>query len=159
MPFTPFHLGPGLALGMIFSRFVNIPAVLLASVVVDARAIYCFFTGCSLHGFFHTFAGAAIVCLPVIALIYFSRENLSKISRIMRIEQNYSLKSITAGAIAGAWVHILLDAFLYPGIHPFFPAKGNALLFGILGNSEVYLLCMLGFLIGGLIYLGRLFKN
>ncbi|ODS37555.1 MAG: hypothetical protein A7315_13320 [Candidatus Altiarchaeales archaeon WOR_SM1_79] len=160
MPFTPFHLGPGLALGMLLRNWINIPAILLASVIVDARAIYCVFIGhCPLHGFFHTFAGAAILGLLVIALIWSFRMQLSKISKILKIEQDYSLQSITAGAFIGVWLHILLDAFLYPEIHPFWPIEGNTLLLGVLSNSAVYGLCIIGFLIGGLHYVWQLIRH
>ena len=159
MPFTPFHLGPAIALGMVFNRWINIPAILLASVIVDVRAIYCLFIGnCPLHGFFHTFLGATILGLLVIAVIWFFRTRLSKISKILKIEQDYSLQSITVGALIGVWAHILLDAFLYPEIHPFWPIEGNTLLLGILGSPEVYGLCVLGFLIGFGIYLLKIMK-
>ncbi|ODS35633.1 MAG: hypothetical protein A7316_00730 [Candidatus Altiarchaeales archaeon WOR_SM1_86-2] len=160
MPFTPFHLGPGIALGIIFKRWINIPAILLASIIVDVRTIYCFFIGnCQLHGFFHTFAGSTILGLLVIALIWIFRIHLSKISKILKIEQDYSLQSITTGALIGAWVHIILDAFLYPEIHPFWPVEGNTLLLGVLSSSTVYGLCVVGFLIGGLIYVWKLIRH
>lgn len=160
MPFTPFHLGPGFALGMIFKRRINIPAILLASIIIDVRSIYSFFIGnFQLHGFFHTFVGATILGLLVIALVYFLRTPLSKISKISKIEQDYSLKSITAGAFVGVWVHIILDAFLYPEMNPFLPIDGNTLLLGILSSSTVYALCEFGFLIGGLIYVRQLIRQ
>ena len=160
MPFTPFHLGPGLALGMLLRNWINIPAILLASIIVDVRSVYCFFIGnCQLHGFFHTFLGATILGLLVIALIWSFRTPLSKISKILKIEQDYSLQSIAAGALIGVWVHITLDAFLYPEMHPFWPIEGNAPLLGVLSNPAVYGLCMIGFLIGGMIYLWRLIRH
>ncbi|PKP52050.1 MAG: hydrolase [Candidatus Altiarchaeales archaeon HGW-Altiarchaeales-3] len=160
MPFTPFHLGAGLLIGMIFFRRINIPAILLASVIVDFRAIYCLFIGhCPMHGFFHTFAGASILGLWVIALIYFSRAWLFKISKLFKIEQNYSLHSIVCGALIGVWVHILLDAFLYPEIHPFWPVEGNTRLLGVMSSPMVYGLCTAGFLIGGLLYVWYLIKS
>lgn len=160
MPFTPFHLGPGLALGMIFKWWINIPAILLASIIVDVRSIYCFFIGnCQLHGFFHTFAGAAILGLLVIGLVFALRNPLSKISKIMKIEEDYSLKSIISGGIIGVLVHITLDAFLYPEVHPFWPIEWDTLLLGALSNSVVYVLCMFGFLIGILSYARELIRQ
>jgi len=43
-------------IGMLFMfRYVNLPAILLASVIVDVEPIYCLFIGnCRLHGFSHT---------------------------------------------------------------------------------------------------------
>ena len=160
MPFTPFHLGPGIALGIIFKRWINIPAILLASIIVDVRTTYCFFIGNSqLHGFFHTFAGATLLGLFVIALVWIFRIHLSKISKLLKVEQDYSLNSIVSGALIGVWVHIILDAFLYPEMHPFWPVKGNTLLLGVLSSSTVYGLCVVGFLVGGLIYVWKLIRH
>ena len=89
MPFTPLHLGPGLLLGMIFTRWVNLPSILLASVIVDVRAIYfALFVGdlSNLHGFFHTFVGATVLGLLTIVLIWILRRPLLKASEIIKIE-------------------------------------------------------------------------
>ena len=37
MPFTPFHLGPGLLLGLLLLSYVDLPTFLLASVIVDVE--------------------------------------------------------------------------------------------------------------------------
>ena len=156
VPFTPFHLGPGFALGIIFKRWVNLAAVLVASIIVDIRATYCFFTGCyPLHGPFHTFLGATILSLGVIIGIYIFRNRIEKISNFVKIEQDYSLRSIIAGAVSGVWAHIILDAFLYPEMVPFWPVPGNPLL-GIIDTIAVYGFCIAGFIIGGIIYIYHL---
>jgi len=35
MPFTPYHLGPGLFVGLLFLGFIDFPTFLVASVIVD----------------------------------------------------------------------------------------------------------------------------
>ncbi|MCK4634805.1 MAG: hypothetical protein KAT37_02940 [Candidatus Aenigmarchaeota archaeon] len=153
MPFTPFHLGPGFLLGLIFRRWVNLAAILVASVIVDVRATYCLFTGCyPLHGPLHTFLGATILSLAVIIGVYVFRDQLKRISDFFKIEQDYSLQSIAIGSLLGVWVHIILDTFLYPEMHPFWPVPGNPLV-GIVGSNAVYGFCIAGFIIGGAILL------
>ena len=153
MPFTPFHLGPGLVIGIVFRRWVNLAAILVASVIVDIRATYCFFTGCyPLHGPFHTFLGATILAFGVIIGIYVFRNQLEQISNNFNIEQDYTLQSIVIGALLGVWIHIILDAFLYPEMTPFWPAPGNPLV-GMFDTITVYSLCIAGFVIGCLIYI------
>lgn len=159
MPFTPFHLGPGLLAGLLFKRLVNLPAVLLAGLIIDVKAAYCFiFASCALHGFFHTFLGALLLSVPVVVLVYLLRKPLSEISNFLKISQSYSLQSIVLGAVSGAFMHIILDSFLYDEMSPFFPAAGNPL-FGILDTSTVYSLCAVLLAAGLLIYIYNIFSN
>ena len=37
MPFTPYHLGPGLFVGLLFLSFIDFPTFLVASVIVDVE--------------------------------------------------------------------------------------------------------------------------
>lgn len=153
MPFTPFHLGPGFAIGIIFKKHMNLAAVLLASIIVDIRAVYCLFIGnCPLHGLLHTFTGATFLSILVIFAIFISKNTLKKITDSLKIRQDYSLQSIIAGAVLGVWLHILLDAFLYKDMSPFWPFAGNGL-YGIFGNSSVYSFCIAGFFIGAALYI------
>ncbi|MCD4740633.1 metal-dependent hydrolase [archaeon] len=159
MPFTPFHLGPGFALGMIFKRWINLPAILIASIFVDIRATYCFFTGCTpLHGPLHTLLGATLVSLLVIAGVYALRSQLKRVSSFLKIEQDYSLQSISVGALVGVWVHIALDAFLYSELALFWPFPGNPLA-GMVGSGAVYGFCVFGFVVGGVIYAYGVYKK
>jgi len=45
MPFTPFHLGPGLLLGVLLYRHLDLGTVLAASIAVDLRTVLVF-SGC-----------------------------------------------------------------------------------------------------------------
>lgn len=152
MPFTLFHLGPGFFFGTLLNKWVNLPAILVGSIIVDVRAAYCLFTGvCPLHGPLHTFLGATILSLIVAVGIYSSRDWLENASGLFKIRQNYSTKSIIIGAVLGTWTHVLLDAFLYSDIAPFWPKFGNPLV-GVIGIGAIYGFCVIGFVIGGAIY-------
>ena len=37
MPFTPYHFGPGLFLGLIFLGFIDFPTFLVANIIVDVE--------------------------------------------------------------------------------------------------------------------------
>lgn len=150
MPLTPLHLGPGLALGMVFKRWVNLPAILLASIIVDIRAVYlAIFLGdwSNLHGFFHTFVGATTLSLLTTVLVWLLRRPLLSLSKTMKIEQDYSLKSIVAGSLIGVYGHIILDSYMH--MNPFWPFyEGNPMLGGMFAGFELLFVCMMGFLIG-----------
>jgi hypothetical protein len=122
MPLTPLHLGPGLSIGLIFKRWINLPAILIASIIVDVRAIYlALFLGDwrNLHGFFHTFIGATLLGLLTIIAVWVLRKQLSCISEALRVKQDYSLYSIVAGSLIGVWLHIVLDSYMHLDMKPF----------------------------------------
>jgi len=37
MPFTPFHLGPALTIGLPLRRFIHAPTFIVANVIVDVE--------------------------------------------------------------------------------------------------------------------------
>ena len=152
MPFTPFHIGPGFAVGMLFKKHINLASILLASIIVDIRAIYCLFIGdCMLHGPLHTFLGGTILAIFVSLLIYTLKNPLMKMTDFLKLKQDYSSKSIITGALIGTWMHILLDAFLYFEMVPFWPIKGN-FLFGIFNSPVVYNFCIMCFVAGFVVW-------
>ncbi|OIQ05894.1 MAG: hypothetical protein AUK59_02060 [Candidatus Altarchaeum sp. CG2_30_32_3053] len=159
MPLTPFHLGVGLAVGMLLFRYINLPAILLASVIVDAEPIYCYFIGnCQLHGFSHTVIGGTLFAIAVIVIIFTLRTHLIKISKIFIAEQNYSLKSIAFASFVGVYAHLLLDSFMHSDMNPFWPIMGNPLL-GVISNSLIIGLCMFGFAAGCIIYVAKIIRD
>jgi len=134
---------------MVFKRWVNLPAILLASIIVDVRAVYlAIFLGdwSNLHGFFHTFVGATTLGLLTIVLVWLFRRPLSTLSKTMKIEQDYSLNSIVAGSLIGVWGHIILDGYMHMDMNPFWPFyEGNPMYGGMLAGFEFLFICVLGF--------------
>lgn len=130
MPLTPFHLGPGLLLGEIFEKRINLVSILFSSVLVDVRAFYCFFYGCAgqLHGPLHTLLGATAIALIILFLVWSFREPIKKITDAFKIRNDYSFYTIALGSFIGAWLHILLDSFMHSDIVPFWPIRLNLLL-------------------------------
>lgn len=124
------------------------------SVIVDICVLF-FFTGCYPS---HTFLGATTLSLAVIIAIYILRSPIEPISNCFKIEQDYSLQSIVIGAVFGVWIHIILDAFLYPEMSPFWPYPENPLV-GTFDVIIVYGFCIVGFVIGGMIYTYNSYKN
>ena len=37
MPFTSYHLGPGLMIGLLFINIIDFPTFLIASIIVDIK--------------------------------------------------------------------------------------------------------------------------
>lgn len=149
MPFTPFHLGPALLIGLFGRRWVDFPTVLIASVIVDLRAVLVFFDLLDgpLHGSLHTFAGATALAAIVIGVGTQLRPVAESVLSRLVIHQPVSTKRIVVGGVAGTWSHILLDSVLYADMAPLAPVPGNPLL-GTVNTSTLYLSCVVAGVLG-----------
>ena len=158
MPLTPFHFGPPFLIGILLPRRINMAAILLASVAVDVEPIYCLFNNCQLHGLLHTYIGATAFSLTVVTIIiYLARKQFQKISDMLKVKQDYSLKTIIIGALVGGWSHVFLDLFMHFDVTPFWPVPGNPFL-GVIDNSTNYLITIIGFTFGGILFFWRVYK-
>lgn len=156
MPFTPFHLGIGLCLGLLCFRWLDFPTFLVANMIVDARAVLVFFDFVSgpIHGFLHTFIFATLLAVGLATLSLVSKPTLNRVLRPLFLAQQRSLTRITLAALIGVYAHVVLDSILYTDIRPFYPLSGNPFL-GLYSSVEVYFLCVVGFVFGIGLYLTK----
>ncbi|MFX1482813.1 MAG: hypothetical protein ACFFCP_06440 [Promethearchaeota archaeon] len=156
MPFTPYHFGPALLLGVLLFPFTDLATIVIASVVLDLEPLAVIFLNLSLplHGFFHTYLGASIAASVLSVFVYPFRTYLNKIASLFGLHQNSSLRHIMAASFVGTYSHVFLDSFLYAEMNPFFPIIGNPLL-GLLSSGDVYMFCVIAGLIGFLGYVLR----
>jgi membrane-bound metal-dependent hydrolase YbcI (DUF457 family) len=159
MPFTPFHLGSSLFFAVLFSVFINIPVFLIASLIVDIEPIIIllFDLDYPLHGFFHSFIGATLLGVFLGFFWCILQKNTSFNNLLVKLDEfdllgNNSKLSVYFSAILSVLIHVILDAFLYSDIRPFFPSEENPLL-NKLSYSEVYGFCVVSFLLGLFLYL------
>ncbi|MFX1319445.1 MAG: hypothetical protein ACFE9D_08200 [Promethearchaeota archaeon] len=158
MPFTPFHLGPGLLIGLILFPYLFLPSILLGSIIVDIEPLTFLLLGLPVqHLFFHTFLGATILALIGVLVIYLLRSIFEKIMAFFLLPQTASLLNITAAALIGAYSHIVLDGFLYPEMQPFWPLLVNPFL-GLASSSTIYLFCVLCFIIAIPVYIFQIWR-
>jgi len=156
MPITPLHLGPSSWLGLLLSRFLDIPTLLVASVVVDIEPFCVLFLGAPgpLHGFWHSFLGGSIAALATALLMYRLKGPVQSVSARIGLGQESSAKKVLLTSFIGVYSHVLLDSFLYRDIKPFYPSAANPLL-GLVSARQVYLFCLMSFAVGLFVYLIR----
>lgn len=165
MPFTPFHLGPALVIGIIFIYYLDFPTLLVASVILDVEPFLVLLLDLNypLHGFFHSFLGGTIIILLLSFILFKIRPMLNPITDFFKLKQNSSFLNILAASIVGIFSHILLDAPLYTDIQPFFPLNLNPFLdTSELPGVTIYLFCAYCFITAVMLYFIRLaikFKN
>jgi membrane-bound metal-dependent hydrolase YbcI (DUF457 family) len=159
MPFTPYHLGPGLFIGLLFLAFIDFPTFLVASVIVDVEPflVLAFNLNYPLHGFFHSFLGGTLVAVPLALVMYRIRDKFSPLLSFFRLEQKISFKRVLVAALFGIYIHILLDSRGYTDIQPFYPSAYNPLLTtGVSAGLDSYIFCIWSFVGAAIIYIIRL---
>jgi hypothetical protein len=88
MPFTPFHFGPALLLGLALFTVFDLPTLLIASVIPDIEPFYVMYFnvyGYPLHGFFHSYLGASILAFLVTVIVYPLRGLFGKVMALFQI--------------------------------------------------------------------------
>ncbi|MQY83238.1 hydrolase [archaeon] len=161
MPFTPFHLGPALGLGLPLRRYLHVPTFLVASIIVDVEPLLVLVLGLSypLHGYLHTFLFASLTGLALGYVMFSLDKLLNPVYRALRLvaEDSQGRKAFMVTGVLGAAFHVMLDSPLYRDIRPLFPFTQNPFYTPNL-SLEVYSFCVWMGIIGIIYYVG-LFVN
>jgi len=159
MPFTPFHFGPALVLGLPFKKYVHAPTFIVANVIVDVEPFLVLLLGLRypLHGHLHTFLFAFLVGLALGYVMFLLERVLHPLYKVFLLEADdvLTLKSFMVAGVLGTLLHVLLDSPLYADIRPFYPMTVNPLLNPAL-TLEVYSLCVCMGIAGIIYYVGLL---
>jgi len=160
MPFTPFHFGPALFIGLLFLGFIDFPTFLVASVIIDIEPFLVLTLNLDypLHGFFHSLLGGTLVAIPLALLMLKIRDKLTPLLSFFKLEQKISFLRILVASLLGIYIHILLDSRMYTDIQPFYPSNFNPLLTsGILAGFDSYIICIWSFVGAAIIYILMVF--
>jgi len=161
MPFTPLHLGPALALGLPFRRYIHVPTFIVANVILDIEPLLVLIFGLSypLHGYAHTFVFASIIGLAISYVMFILEKFLKPLYRFLLLtpQKSFNFKAFAIAGILGTTIHVLLDSPLYVDIRPFYPLNANPLY-----NPEtsfkmwltINIICIFMWIIGLVYYIG-----
>jgi membrane-bound metal-dependent hydrolase YbcI (DUF457 family) len=137
MPITPFHFGPGAALYAIAPRHVSFLAFCAANVAIDVESLYNLVHGnAQVHAFFHTYVGATLAALALIAAFWLLRRaGLAWVPGL-------TLRRVSIGATLGAWSHVLLDSVMHADIQPLLPLSEDNGLWRIVSMLTLHGACV-----------------
>ena len=159
MPFTPYHFGPALGLGLPLGKYGHLPTFIVANVIVDVEPFLVLVLGLRypLHGYLHTYVSAFFLGIVVGSAMLLLEPYLSPLYRSLLLKTDKEMKRtpfVLAG-ISGIMLHVTLDSPLYSDIRPFYPLTANPLYDPAI-TPQVYGLCVWMGLIGILYYAGIL---
>ena len=150
MPFTPIHLGAGLAAKAIGQRQFSLMIFAGSQVLMDIEPLLGIIYGWPvLHGISHSLGGALLIG-TIAALI--GKPISQWVLRCFMYDQwliTWPVGFISA--YVGTFSHIALDAIMHSDMNPFWPLlHGNPWL-GIITINQLHLLCLVLGIIGGVI--------
>ena len=129
MPFTPFHFGPALGIGIPLRNYLHTPTFIVANVILDVEPFLVLLLGLDypLHGYLHTLVVAFLVGL-LLGYVSFKFERfVQPLYRMFLLEPSggLNIKSFLVAGAFGTMLHVLFDSPLYTDILPFFPLSAN----------------------------------
>lgn len=139
MPFTPYHLGIALLVGVVFYKYLDMIGILVGSVILDVWPFLVLVFGLpyNFHGISHSFLAALVVAL-IIAAIRFGLNNVLNLKR--------TFSAIFLGSVIGTFSHVLLDAPLYNDMVPFWPSSWNPF-FGLFSYRDAVIFSVVCFIV------------
>jgi hypothetical protein len=158
LPFTPFHLGPGLALKGVAAPVFSWSAFAAAQVVIDCETLYHLaHEEYPVHRFFHSFLGAtAAGCAAAMVWLVIVRASALGFPRLIRPlvgststgRGEFSSLGVALGGFAGGLSHPFLDGLMHPDVRPFMPWSDHNPFLGLIGVVPLHLACVAAALLG-----------
>jgi len=163
MPFTPFHMGPGLAVKAVSGRHFSLMVFGFSQVAIDIEPLVRIIRGDAvLHGFTHTYLGATLIALVSVVvgrpvcqffLNYWTPDPSSPFLNWLRGRRFISWPAAFAGAFVGTYSHIFLDSIMHSDMQPLAPLSDANTLLHVVSLEGLHLLCVLSGVLGALLML------
>lgn len=156
MPLTPYHVGPALLVALLLYPLLDIPTFLVANIILDLEplAVVLGLANWSLHSVFHSLTVGSVVAVVLAGIMFLLRKYTPRIRVGRTEEKEYTIKEYVVTSVAGVWLHILMDAFLYNDLNIFYPIRWNPLV-GLLSYQAIINFCLISLPVAFIIYLIR----
>jgi hypothetical protein len=154
VPFTPFHMGPGLLVKALLQGSFSLMVFGWAQIIMDVQPLVVLLTGEGhVHGFSHTYVGATVIGVGSALTGKYAAElglRLTGQDRYLPIRWPVAMVS----AFIGSFSHVLLDSLMHADIEPFAPFMLNNPLLGFLSVEALHEFCLYSGLLGVGLYFG-----
>ena len=155
MPFTPFHMGPGILIKALLQGSFSLMVFGWAQIVMDIQPLFVLLSGEGhLHGFSHTYLGATLLAIfSALSGKYLSEFGLlilgiSKKANPIKI----AWWVVFISAFIGTFSHVILDSIMHSDVQPFYPISLRNSFLGILNHDQLHKLCLYSGMLGAGIY-------
>lgn len=152
MPFTPFHMGPGLLVKGILQGSFSLMIFGWSQIVIDIQPLVVMLSGRGhVHGFTHTYLGATLIAAVSAVSGKFAADLVLRILRRTRFTP-ISWPVAIGSALIGTYSHVVLDAIMHSDVEPFAPLTLVNPFLGIISVATLHKLCLLSGLAGAGLY-------
>ncbi|MCV2883430.1 metal-dependent hydrolase [Aestuariibacter sp. AA17] len=155
MPFTPFHMGPGILIKSLLQGSFSLMVFGWTQIVMDIQPLIVLITGEGhLHGFTHTYVGATLIAIfSGLTGKYLSEVGL----KVLHITEHGTPITIPwwvvyLSAFLGSFSHVLLDSIMHADVEPFFPFSLQNTFLGFIPVSMLHKICLYSGLAGAALY-------
>lgn len=152
MPFTPLHMGPGLAVKAVLQRKFSLMVFGWSQVVIDLQPLLSMTTGLvELHGFSHTLLGATLIGL----LSGATGKHLGEWGlRALRAPRHLPISwGVSFGsAFTGTYSHVLIDSVMHVDVFLFYPLDLSRPLHAFISIDALHVLCVTLAVLGGVVW-------
>jgi len=148
MPFTPYHIGPGILIKALLRTSFSIFIFGWTQILMDLQPLFFILTGVgSLHGISHTYIGATIIGIISAISGYFIINLVSHYyNEIKKIKS--TLKVAYISAFIGSFSHVILDSIMHSDMQPLYPFSTNNNILRLISINQLYDLCIYSGAIG-----------
>jgi membrane-bound metal-dependent hydrolase YbcI (DUF457 family) len=148
MPFTPFHMGPGLLIKALLQGSFSLMVFGWTQIIMDIQPLVVILTGEGhLHGFTHTYVGATLIAI-VSALTdkYAAEFGLRFIDQARFLPIRWKIAIISA--FIGSFSHVLLDSVMHADVEPFAPFVTTNAMLGFISIEALHQFCLYSGVLG-----------
>ena len=154
MPFTPLHMGPGIAVKAVLQGSFSLMVFGWAQIVMDIQPLVVILTGeGQLHGFTHTYVGATLLAVfSAVTGKYLSEFGLRLMFRDAKAMVPIRWWVVFLSAFIGTYSHVVLDSVMHFDIEPYYPFSTANHLQGFISISALHQFCIYSGLVGAAVY-------
>ena len=152
MPFTPLHMGPGLAIKSLLQKNFSLVVFGWSQIVIDIQPLLVILSGKgTVHGFTHTYLGATLIALfCALSGKYLGELGLRMIREKQYLPINWNVAFISA--FIGTYSHVMLDSVMHTDMIPFHPFWQSNSLLSIISIDALHMFCLVSGLLGIVVY-------
>lgn len=152
MPFTPFHMGPGILVKALFQGSFSLMVFGWAQIIMDIQPLIVLLSGEGhLHGFSHTYIGATLIGLfSALTGKYAADFGLRSIGQERYLPIRWTVAVISA--FIGSYSHVLLDSIMHSDLEPFFPFTELNPFLNWVSVAALHKFCLYTALLGGVLF-------